>query len=219
MQRLFSGCFLAVMLLAGCGTSSEPVVKPAASDNDAHAGSPATVTPEASPHGGAPGDNGGGIRDVAGETGGAVQLDKITLTAPDGWQRNQAGSQFVLAEFALPKAEGDDADGRLTVSVAGGSIEANVDRWKTQFGGKPEKESQQQFEAGGLQITVVDFGGEFNDQRGPFAPAAIRPGYRMLAAIIPVDGELHFIKATGPEKTIAANAEKFNAFVRSVRKK
>jgi hypothetical protein len=212
MPRLFMGCLLGLFVLAGCGMSSEPAAKPAAS-SDATADSPAKATPEPA----APSD--GDTSGVAGESGGAVQLEKITLTAPDGWQRNQAGSQFVLAEFALPKAEGDDADGRLTVSVAGGSIEANVDRWKTQFGGKPEKESQQQIEAGGLQITVVDFTGEFNDQRGPFAPAAIRPAYRMLAAIIPVDGELHFIKATGPEKTIAANAEKFDAFVRSVQKR
>jgi hypothetical protein len=176
-----------------------------------NSGSPAAATPE-------PSFNGGGIGQ-SGDNGGAVELDKITLTAPEDWQRNQAGSQFVLAEFTLPKAEGDDADGRLTVSVAGGSTEANIDRWKTQFGGQPEKQSQQQIEAGGLQITLVDFSDEFNDQRGPFAPATKRPGYRMLAAIIPVDGQLHFIKATGPEKTIAAHAEAFDAFVRSVQKR
>jgi hypothetical protein len=210
MRRLFIGCLLGVLTLAGCDTSSEPAAKPSASGGDMNSGSPLSATPEPSSN--------GGLSD-SGDNGGAVELDKITLTAPEDWQRNQAGSQFVLAEFILPKAEGDDADGRLTVSVAGGSIEANVDRWKTQFGGKPEKESQQQIEAGGLQITRVDFSGEFNDQRGPFAPAIQRPGYRMLAAIIPVDGQLHFIKATGPEKTIAAHAEAFDAFVRSVQKR
>ena len=38
------------------------------------------------------------------------------------------------------------------------------------------------------------------------APASKQAGYRMLGAIIPVDGELHFIKATGPQVTIAAHA-------------
>jgi hypothetical protein len=64
----------------------------------------------------------------------------------------------------------------------------------------------------------VDLSGEFSDQAGPFAPAVKRPGYRMLAAIIPVEGELHFVKAVGPEKTIAAHAEKIKAFVRSVKR-
>ena len=53
----------------------------------------------------------------------------------------------------------------------------------------------------GLEITLVDISGDFQDQRGPFAPATTQPGSRMLGAIIPVEGELYFIKAVGPEKT------------------
>jgi hypothetical protein len=37
----------------------------------------------------------------------------------------------------------------------------------------------------------------------------------MLAAVIPVDGQLHFIKATGPEKTIASHADAIHQFIRS----
>ena len=44
-----------------------------------------------------------------------VELDAITLTAPAGWERKPAGSSFVAAEFSLPRVEGDDADGRLTI--------------------------------------------------------------------------------------------------------
>jgi hypothetical protein len=146
-------------------------------------------------------------------------LEKIKLAAPAAWKRQQLSSQFVDAEFAIPRAEGDDQDGRLTVSRAGGSMNDNIERWRGQFGGKPEKESKKEIEAAGFKITVVDYSGEFNDQRGPFAPATKRAGYRMLAAIIPVGDELHFVKCTGPEKTVAAHAEEFEAFLKSLQKK
>ncbi len=68
-------------------------------------------------------------------------------------------------------------------------------------------------------MTLIDFSGNFNDQRGPFAPAVQRPGYRMIAAIVPVEGQLYFIKATGPEKTIAAHADKIHEFIRTVERK
>jgi hypothetical protein len=41
----------------------------------------------------------------------------------------------------------------------------------------------------------------------------------MLAAIIPVSSQLYFVKAVGPEKTIAAQTENFDRFVRSVKKR
>jgi hypothetical protein len=154
-----------------------------------------------------------------GNAGGPVELDKVTLVAPAGWERRTPSSGFVLAEFYMPKAAGADKDGRLTVSTAGGDIEANIERWRSQFGNKPETESRKTIEAEGLEITLVDFTGEFSDQRGPFAPATASPGSRMLAAIIPIEGELYFVKAVGPQKTMDAHADEFMAFVESVKKR
>jgi hypothetical protein len=150
---------------------------------------------------------------------GFVALDAITLVAPPEWKRVAAGSSLVAAEFALPRAEGDDADGRLTISTAGGSVEANIDRWKGQFVPQPEQASQKEVDVAGLTVTIVDLSGEFNDQRGPFAPGERRPGYRMIAAIVPVNAQLYFIKATGPQKTIASHAEVIDQFIRSARLK
>ncbi len=149
---------------------------------------------------------------------GKVRLGGLLLTIPQGWERKAPQSSFTQAEFALPRSSGDDADGRLTLSQAGGSIEANIERWKSQFSGAPGAPKQEQLDAGGLKVTLVDLAGEFNDQRGPFAPAVKRSGYRMIAAIIPVEGELHFIKAVGPQKTIEANKEKIYTFIKSVKR-
>jgi hypothetical protein len=149
--------------------------------------------------------------------GGVVELDAITLTAPSGWTRKPTSSQFVAAEFTLPRAEGDDSDGRLTVSTAGGTVTANIDRWKSQFQPEPKDAKQEESDVAGLNVTFVDFSGDFNDQRGPFARGELRQNYRMIGAVVPVKGQLHFIKATGPQKTIAAQSVAIHEFIRSVK--
>jgi hypothetical protein len=146
-----------------------------------------------------------------------VRFGAIALTAPEGWTRKQPQSSFLAAEFSLPRAPGDDADGRLTLSLAGGSAEANIERWKGQFTSPLEQSKQEQIDCGGLQVTLVDMAGEYSDQRGPVAPAVKRAGYRLIGAIIPVGDQLHFVKAVGPQKTMEAHAEKVREFVRSVK--
>jgi hypothetical protein len=153
------------------------------------------------------------------DPGGMVRFGSLTLTPSEGWTRKPPQSSFIAAEFVLPRAAGDDQDGRLTLSVAGGSIEANIERWKGQFAGALKNDKQEQFDVAGVKVTLVDLSGDFNDQRGPFAPAVQRKGYRMITAILPVGGQLHFIKVVGPEKTMAAHAEKIQAFIRSAQPK
>ena len=201
---------LTSLLLAGCydGPPPEPVSDSHSPLGDPHAGM--------LPLGGVPGAAAG---QPLGDSGGPIELEAITLTAPAGWPQVTPSSSFVAAEFTLPRTEGDDADGRLTISTAGGTVEANIDRWKAQFDAQAQIEPQEEIDVAGLKVTIVDFSGEFKDQRGPFAPAVERPGYRMIAAIVPVEGQLHFIKATGPEKTIASHADGIHSFIRTVQRK
>lgn len=146
-----------------------------------------------------------------------VVIGSMVLTAPEHWTRKPPSSGFLITEFSLPKADEGTDNGRLTVSTAGGSVQANVDRWRDQFGGNPEPASQDNWDVAGLSVTVVDFSGTFNDQAGPFAPATPKPGYRMLAAIIPLDGSLFFLKAYGPQQTMALHEDAFREFVRSLK--
>ena len=196
------------LLVCGCDSESPPAAAP--SNNGAAIGPHAGLTP---------GD--AGDTSAAGQSfhdsDGLVTLDTIVLTAPADWQRKPPSSSFVAAEFALPGAEGDETDARLTVSTAGGSVEANVDRWKTQFDPLTEEKQAETVDVAGLSVTIIDLSGDFNDARGPFAPAVQRPDYRLIGAIVPIDGQLHFVKATGPQKTMAAHADAIHRFIQSVR--
>jgi hypothetical protein len=170
-----------------------------------------TPTPNTTDKPGTPADN---FRSLS---QGQVQLDSIRWTAPAQWKKTEPSSSFIAVEFVLPRADGDEEDGRLTISTAGGTVQANIDRWKGQFNPQPQQPSQELIEAGGMTITLVDLSGDFNDQRGPFAPPVKRANYRMIGAVIPQESQLNFIKATGPQKTIANHAEAIHEFIRSGR--
>jgi hypothetical protein len=159
------------------------------------------------------------VEQAAVPSGPEVDLDEVRLTAPSAWVRKAPRVGFIRAEFALPRAEGDPADGRLTVSVAGGSIKENVDRWRLQFAGKPEKEAQETLKVDGIEVTLVDFSGTYSDQMGMSAPAVERSGYRMLGAILDIGGQLCFVKAYGPAKTMAARTAEFRTFMQSLKAK
>ena len=212
MRRARLHCVLITLVVLGCRQGTAPDSTP----SDSAPGGPSPNNSEqAAPVLG--GDAGRSLGDSSESAGGHIELGSLTLTAPTGWDRKPLSSSFVVAEFALPRAEGDDADGRLTISTAGGSVEANIDRWKGQFAPQPTAASQEDVEVAGLKVTIVDLAGDFNDQRGPFAPATLRPNYRMIAAVIPIDDQLHFLKATGPQKTVALHAEAIYQFIRSAR--
>jgi len=212
MRCLMLCCVLPSLFMLGCRQETAP---PAAMDRSQASDARRPMPDQARPADGTAANP--SAADSSAGTAGGIELDAITLTAPADWERKPASSSFVIAEFALPRVEGDEADGRLTVSTAGGSVEANIDRWKGQFEPQPEAASREDVDVAGLKVTIVDLSGNFNDQRGPFAPGERRTGYRMIAAVTPVEGQLHFIKATGPQKTITSHADAIHQFIRSAR--
>jgi hypothetical protein len=211
---------LCLLWLAGCGDGSrverrqleDPDEKPSSRAGAFHGPS------SPSPHGRQPAH-----ADVKLDSP-EVELGEVRLTAPKTWVRKAPRSEVIAAEFTLPRAAGDDADGRLTVSSVGGSLQENLDRWRRQFGEKPDKESQEKLEVAGVQVTVLDVSGTFRDPmaggfHGPGGSMAAteHPGYRMLGAVLELGGRLYFVKSYGPATTMAARAEEFRAFVRSLR--
>lgn len=144
---------------------------------------------------------------------------KLVLQGPKSWQVKRPSSGIVEFEFAIPKAEGDETDGRMTVMGAGGSIDANVDRWRSQFrdaDGKPLGKDGAKIDKrkiGGMDVVVVDLAGKYFDKPGgPFAPGPTveRENYRMLAAIVQTKNVgNYFFKFYGPQKTVSENEKPF----------
>lgn len=149
---------------------------------------------------------------------------KIVLTAPASWVRKTPRVRFIDHEFAVPATKGDTDDGRVTVMGAGGSIDANIDRWIAQFkqaDGSETKnlvpDADRTQKIAGLEVHKVDLSGTFHDMPAPFDPtskAVDHDDYRMLAAII-VSPKLgnYFIKFYGPKQTVADHAEEFHKMI------
>ena len=145
-----------------------------------------------------------------------------SLSAPEGWKRVQPKSSIVETEFSVPSDGEGLQPGRMTVMGAGGSVQANVDRWYGQFSQPDGKETKDKaatktLKIAGCKVTIVDITGTYKDApAGPFAggKAVDRPDYRMLAAIVetPETGN-YFLKFYGPGKTVAAHADGFREMV------
>lgn len=139
-----------------------------------------------------------------------------SFSAPQGWKRVQPKSRIVETEFQIPGAESAEP-GRMTVMGAGGSVEANIERWYGQFAQPDGSETKdhattKRMKIAGCDVTIVDVAGTYKDMPGgPFAGGQTvqRPDYRMLAAIVQTDGGNYFLKFYGPKETVAANAEGF----------
>lgn len=145
----------------------------------------------------------------------------LLLEAPAGWKRVQPKSGIVETEFSIPSA-GDLPAGRMTVMGAGGSVQANVDRWYGQFSqpdgsATKDKATSKTLKLGGSTVTLVDVSGTYKDMPGgPFAGGKTveRPDYRMLAAIVETpEAGSHFLKFYGPAATVAKEADGFRTMI------
>ena len=144
---------------------------------------------------------------------------KLALKAPAGWVKKQPKTKIIEAEFEVPVAKDDEIPGRLTAMGAGGTVEANIERWAGQFAGdvKPKVEKKT---IAGCEVHVVDLAGTYKDTPGgPFAggKTTLRDDYRMLGAIVVTkDAGNYFLKLYGPKATIGENEKGFSELVDSL---
>ena len=87
---------------------------------------------------------------------------------------------------------------------SGGSIPANIDRWKSQIvqNGKPAEAKVDKRTVHGLTVTTIESAGDY---MGMQQQSAIH-NYRLLGAIVEGPGGNVFIKFTGPPKPSSRTA-------------
>jgi hypothetical protein len=144
---------------------------------------------------------------------------EVTWDAPAAWVKAENPSPMRKATYRVPHAAADTDDAELSVSSAGGTVELNVNRWAGQLGAKPEDVKREKKKVGGLDVTVVEIHGTYSGMGMPgAAPAAAKPGWALLGAIVGTSTPT-FFKMTGPDKTVAAARADFDKLVDSLRAK
>jgi hypothetical protein len=147
------------------------------------------------------------------------QSGTLTFAKPAAWTERKAASQMRVAEFVVPKAPGDAEDAELIVYYfggTGGSVEANLQRWTSQF--QSAKEPIRTTAAvNGLQLTSLDISGTYVAEVRPGSTERHnKPGFRMRATVVQTPKGPYFVKLTGPAPTIAAAGAAFDEFIRSL---
>jgi hypothetical protein len=149
----------------------------------------------------------------------------LRWTAPAAW-KSEAARSMRAATYTIAPATGDTTGAECVVyffgAGQGGSVDANIDRWKGQFTGADGRAAKAQVAKRtihGVTMTTIDTSGAYAGMGGPMAAAqAPAAGYRLLGAIVEGPGGNLFVKFTGPEKTIAANQQMFEQLLASFQK-
>jgi hypothetical protein len=153
-----------------------------------------------------------------------LQSGSLAYTAPGEWKSRAPASSMRVAEFVVPRAQGDPEDGEVILYFfggTGGSVDANVQRWIGQFQqpqGAPADGKRTTFAVGDLKVTTVDVSGTYVAEVRPgSAERHNKPDFRMRAAVVETPHGPYFVKFTGPAKTVAAASTAFDRFIRSLR--
>ena len=135
--------------------------------------------------------------------------------APARWQLVPNASTMRLATYRVPRAPGDPVDAELSIVQAGGTVEANADRWIGQFDASGQKTAKRGIrKVGPLEITIVEVQGNYSGGMGKDSSPA--SGWALHGAIVSMPGMPCFFKLTGPAKTVLAASAEFDTLVESL---
>ena len=155
----------------------------------------------------------------------ASQQSSLKFRVPAGWVEEERTSSMRVAQYRLPKVEGDTEDASLVLYYfgqgQGGSTTANIERWVSQIkqedgSASKDKAKEEQLEANGLKVATVDISGTYVAETAPGSGTLHnKPGYRLRAAVVETPKGSYFVKLVGPEKTVAQWNESFLSYLRS----
>ena len=148
-----------------------------------------------------------------------VQAGTLTFTKPAAWKDRPPASSMRVAEFVVPKVPGDSEDAEVIIyyfAGGGGSVDANLQRWTSQFQSTKDP-VRTTATVNGLQLASLDVSGTYVAETRPgSAEHYNKPGYRMRATVAETPKGPYFIKLTGPAKTVDSAGAAFDQFLRSL---
>ena len=149
----------------------------------------------------------------------------LHFKAPDGWVTEKASSSMRVAQYKLPRAEGDNDDASLVLyyfgATQGGTAQANIDRWISQMqqpdgSASKDKAKTETTTSNGLKVTTVDVSGTYTAEMAPGSGSFHHdPNYRLRAAVVETPKGNYFVKLAGPAKTIARWDQSYTDYLKS----
>jgi len=133
-------------------------------------------------------------------------------TAPEGWERAPDRAMRLATYLA------QDGAVECVVSLlsgGAGGVGPNLNRWRAQMGQPPLSDdaiaSLPTLNILGQKSPMIDISGDYTGMSGDSVP-----GQRMLGVVCPLQDQVLFVKMVGPETAVAAEADHFRAFCKSI---
>ena len=153
-----------------------------------------------------------------------VTLLDYKATVPKDWTSRTASSKMRLAEFVAGPTEagiGAEVVVYFFGPGQGGSVDANLTRWKSQFSnpdGGAVVEKVTQDKAGLFPLTVAEYKGTYARGIGMgSAPEQARPNHLLVAVVAETPKGTIFFQLFGPAAAVEAQHASYLAFVRSMK--
>ena len=155
----------------------------------------------------------------------ATATGELRFKAPAEWLVEKPSSSMRVAQYKLPKAEGDAEDASLVLyffgSNQGGSVQANLERWISQIqqsdgSSSDTKAKLETLTINQLKVSTIDLAGTYVAETAP--GSAVRhnkPNYRLRAAVIETLRGAYYVKLVGPIKTVNRWDKPFNEYLQS----
>jgi hypothetical protein len=153
-----------------------------------------------------------------------IDVRGLTFEAPKSWKSSTPSSPVRLAQLTVEPQEGDGYPAELVVTSFGraaGSVEANLERWRSQFedenGKRPTIETKA-LEGKNCKIVRAETHGKYHAPRLPGAPAQEdRENARLFGAIVTAGDATYYLRMVGPDKTMKKLTSDFDEMLKSIK--
>lgn len=152
-----------------------------------------------------------------------IEFLGLTAPFPDAWVEEEPGSSMRLAQFLIASGE-SRGDAKLIVYYfgqgQGGSAEANIARWQSQFttaSGDAVNPSVETMAVNGMPVTVVELRGDYSRGVGMGPAATPEPDQILLATIVETPRGNVYIQLYGPAQVVAMQREAYRHFIRNIK--
>lgn len=142
---------------------------------------------------------------------GKLTVGQFTFAMPKPWSQAQNTGMMTKAVLNYPADEKPLEAKFYDFGGPSGGVDANVQRWISQFEGTPEVKKEE-LTFGDTKVVLVTASGTYLEGM-PGGPKTPRPDSTLLGAILAGSESNVFIKMAGPKAAIAKAQEDFKKLV------
>jgi len=142
----------------------------------------------------------------------------LVFSAQEGWVEEPPASDMRVVQYVL----GDASLVVFHFGAAGGTVEANFERWASQFeptgGGEVMIGEFAERTVLGMPVHEVAYSGTYVAETSPGSGERVNhPEWRLVAAVVESGHGPYYVKLVGPEQAVRRWEPSFGAFLDAIR--